>query len=118
MVNHNSPILHASPLKSPTYKPGVDLNVLAAKASQIFGKQLFRWQLDITLTILCGKDVIVDVGTGSRKTKGRLCNFIFHLERYKHESLAMELKKTSSDWFFGVKFVGQHKPSVSQPSLL
>lgn len=51
------------------YKPeDVDLNVLAEKASQIYGKQPFKWQLDTALAILCGEDVIVDVGTGSGKT--------------------------------------------------
>jgi superfamily II DNA helicase RecQ len=51
------------------YKPEeVDLNVLAGKASQVYGKQPFKWQLDIATAILCGEDVIVDVGTGSGKT--------------------------------------------------
>ncbi|KAF8165834.1 P-loop containing nucleoside triphosphate hydrolase protein [Crassisporium funariophilum] len=46
----------------------VDLDELAAKAYQIFGKWPFRWQLESALGILCGKDVILDVGTGSGKT--------------------------------------------------
>ena len=51
------------------YKPeDIDLNVLAGKASQVYSKQPFKWQLDTALAILCGEDVIIDVGTGSGKT--------------------------------------------------
>ena len=51
------------------YKPeDVDLDVLAGKASQVYGKQPFKWQLDTALAILCGEDAIIDVGTGSGKT--------------------------------------------------
>ncbi|KAF8887041.1 hypothetical protein CPB84DRAFT_1627639, partial [Gymnopilus junonius] len=28
----------------------------------------FRWQLDAAAAILCGKDVVLDIGTGSGKT--------------------------------------------------
>ena len=46
----------------------ISLDDLAAKAFSILHKKLFVWQLEIALAILCGEDVIIDVGTGSGKT--------------------------------------------------
>ena len=46
----------------------IDLNHLAAKAQAILQKKPFVWQLEIAEAVLRGKDVIVDVGTGSGKT--------------------------------------------------
>ena len=51
------------------YKPEeISLDDLAAKAFSILHKKPFVWQLEIALAILCGEDVIIDVGTGSGKT--------------------------------------------------
>lgn len=51
------------------YKPEeVDRNRLAARAYEIWHKKPFSWQLDASEAILCGQDVVVDVGTGSGKT--------------------------------------------------
>lgn len=46
----------------------VDLALLASKSLEILGQKPFRWQLDAAKGILCGKDVIVDVGTGTGKS--------------------------------------------------
>jgi len=40
----------------------------------------FQWQLEIAAAVLCGEDVIIDVGTGSGKT---LC---FALPLLLHET--------------------------------
>lgn len=46
------------------YKPEeVDRNRLAARAYEIWHKKPFSWQLDASEAILCGQDVVVDVGT-------------------------------------------------------
>ena len=51
------------------YKPEeIDIKKLVEKADQIFHKQPFEWQLDVPRAVLCGEDVVVDVGTGSGKT--------------------------------------------------
>ncbi|KAG6914066.1 hypothetical protein DXG01_002688 [Tephrocybe rancida] len=51
------------------YKPEeINLDDLATKAQQVLHKKPFHWQLEIAQAILCGQDVIVDVGTGSGKT--------------------------------------------------
>lgn len=51
------------------YKEGeLDLDVLARKAQFVLNKKPFLWQLEVAEAILCGEDVIVDVGTGSGKT--------------------------------------------------
>ena len=51
------------------YKPEeVPRNRLAARAYEIWHKKPFSWQLDASQAILCGQDVVVDVGTGSGKT--------------------------------------------------
>jgi ATP-dependent helicase YprA (DUF1998 family) len=55
-------------LKVRRYKPEeVDIGKLAEKASQIFHKRPFEWQIDVPRAVLCGEDVVVDVGTGSGK---------------------------------------------------
>lgn len=46
----------------------LDLDKLAEKAQQILHKKPFLWQLEVADAILCGEDVIIDVGTGSGKT--------------------------------------------------
>ncbi|KAG6822390.1 hypothetical protein H0H92_014082, partial [Tricholoma furcatifolium] len=51
------------------YKPEeINLDDLAAKAQKILNTKPFQWQLEIAQAILCGQDVVVDVGTGSGKT--------------------------------------------------
>jgi superfamily II DNA helicase RecQ len=46
----------------------VDVEKLAAQAQEVFGYKPFDWQLEIAAAILCGEDVIVDVGTGNGKS--------------------------------------------------
>ena len=56
----------------------VDLSVLSEKAFQIFGKHPFQWQLEAAKNILCGKDVIIDVGTGCGKTMCFVLPLLLH----------------------------------------
>ena len=61
------------------YKEGeVDLSILSEKAFQILGKHPFQWQLEAAKSILCGKDVIIDVGTGCGKTLCFLLPLLLH----------------------------------------
>ena len=46
----------------------VDFSVLSDQAFEIFGKRPFKWQLEADQAILCGRDVVLDIGTGSGKT--------------------------------------------------
>ena len=46
----------------------IDLAHLSICAQEILQQKPFDWQLEIAAAVLCGKDVIVDVGTGSGKT--------------------------------------------------
>ena len=46
----------------------VEFSVLSDRAFEVFGKRPFRWQLEAAQAILCGRDVVLDVGTGSGKT--------------------------------------------------
>jgi len=63
------------------YKPEeIKLEDLAARALVILGLKPFQWQLEIAAAVLCGEDVIIDVGTGSGKT---LC---FALPLLLHET--------------------------------
>lgn len=51
------------------YKPHeVDRGLLAQRSVELLGKNPFEWQLDACVSILCGQDVILDVGTGNGKT--------------------------------------------------
>lgn len=47
---------------------GVNREILATRAKSVLDKIAFGWQLDVAESILCGEDVIVDVGTGNGKT--------------------------------------------------
>jgi ATP-dependent helicase YprA (DUF1998 family) len=46
----------------------VNSSLLLDRAFEVFGKQPFGWQLEAAQAVLCDGDVILDVGTGSRKT--------------------------------------------------
>ena len=46
----------------------LDSALVSDKCFEKLGKRPFRWQLESALAILCGKDVVLDVGTGSGKT--------------------------------------------------
>ena len=46
----------------------LDLDELARKAQLVLNRKPFLWQLEVADAILCGEDVIVDIGTGSGKT--------------------------------------------------
>jgi ATP-dependent helicase YprA (DUF1998 family) len=46
----------------------VSLDEISSRAEAILGKIPFQWQLEAAMAVLCGQDVIVDVGTGSGKT--------------------------------------------------
>lgn len=51
------------------YKPEeIDLEQLSRCAEEVLNKKPFLWQLEVAVAILCGEDVIVDVGTGCGKT--------------------------------------------------
>ena len=51
------------------YKPHeVDRDLLARRSVEVLGKNPFNWQLDACVSVLCGQDVILDVGTGNGKT--------------------------------------------------
>ncbi|KAF8888416.1 hypothetical protein CPB84DRAFT_1849660 [Gymnopilus junonius] len=51
------------------YKPEeLDLKAISDRSYQGLSVRPFRWQLDAAAAILCGKDVVLDVGTGSGKT--------------------------------------------------
>ena len=64
-----SPLTMVSLSKVRHYKPEeIDIKKLVEKADQIFHKWPFEWQLDVPRVVLCGEDVVVDVGTGSGKT--------------------------------------------------
>lgn len=52
-----------------TYKPSeINRAELTRKALQVFDASPFDWQLDAAIAILEGRDVVLDVGTGSGKT--------------------------------------------------
>jgi hypothetical protein len=43
----------------------LDFGLISDKAYEKLGKRPFRWQLEAAAAILCGRDVVLDVGTGS-----------------------------------------------------
>ena len=45
----------------------LNMGLLSDKAYEKLGKRPFQWQLDGAAAILCGRDVVLDVGTGSRE---------------------------------------------------
>ena len=46
----------------------LDLHVISDKSYEKLGKRPFQWQLEAAVAVLCGKDAVLDVGTGSGKT--------------------------------------------------
>ncbi|KAF7305411.1 hypothetical protein HMN09_00793500 [Mycena chlorophos] len=46
----------------------IDVTELKRRAVEVLGVVPFQWQLDAAVAILCGEDVILDVGTGSGKS--------------------------------------------------
>ncbi|KAF6750121.1 hypothetical protein DFP72DRAFT_759065, partial [Ephemerocybe angulata] len=46
----------------------VNLTLISSRAATDLGKVLFDWQLKAAKHILCGEDVILDVGTGCGKS--------------------------------------------------
>jgi ATP-dependent helicase YprA (DUF1998 family) len=46
----------------------LDFALISDKCFENLEKRPFQWQLECALAILCGKDVVLDVGTGSEKT--------------------------------------------------
>jgi superfamily II DNA helicase RecQ len=56
----------------------VDLTALEQKAIEILDKRPFKWQLDVAKAVLCGKDVVIDVGTGNGKTLCFLLPLLLH----------------------------------------
>jgi ATP-dependent helicase YprA (DUF1998 family) len=61
------------------YKPDeIDLAHLASRAETILGVKPYAFQLEIAAAVLCGEDVIVDVGTGSGKTLCFSLPLLFH----------------------------------------
>ena len=64
----------------------IDIGLLSHKAYEILGKHPFRWQLEAATAILCGKDVVLDVGTGSGKS---LCFSLPLLQNERDVSLTI-----------------------------
>ncbi|KAJ7064173.1 hypothetical protein C8F01DRAFT_39962 [Mycena amicta] len=57
------------PPRLKTYTPEtVDLTRLKKLSEDILGKTPFQWQLDAAVAILCGENLILDVGTGCGKS--------------------------------------------------
>jgi ATP-dependent helicase YprA (DUF1998 family) len=46
----------------------LDLQMISEKSYQTLGVHPFRWQLEAAAAILCGRDVVLDVRTGSGKS--------------------------------------------------
>ena len=46
----------------------VDLEYISILALEELGQRPFRWQLETTMAILTGNDVVLDVGTGCGKS--------------------------------------------------
>ncbi|KAF7292214.1 DEAD domain-containing protein [Mycena indigotica] len=62
----------ATPTASPKLKrythDSVDVAELKNMAEEILGVTPFQWQLDAAVAILCGENLILDVGTGCGKS--------------------------------------------------
>lgn len=68
-ANLADPLEKDLPDRVHTYMRGsIDREILATRAIAVLDKMAFGWQLDVAESILCGEDVIVDVGTGNGKT--------------------------------------------------
>jgi len=62
-----------------TYKPEeLDHEGLTVRTKTVLGKVAFAWQIEIGAAALCGKDVIVDVGTGCGKSLGFTIPLVLH----------------------------------------
>ena len=61
------------------YKPDeLDHDGLAAQTKTVLRKVAFAWQIEIGAAALCGKDVIVDAGTGCGKSLGFSIPLVLH----------------------------------------
>lgn len=61
------------------YKPeDIDCKGLAAQTKTVLDKVAFAWQIEIGAAVLCGEDVIVDVGTGCGKSLGFSIPLVLH----------------------------------------
>lgn len=58
----------------------LDRGLLMKRTEEVLGKRPFDWQIDAAAAILCGEDVVLDVGTGCGKS---LC---FSMPLVLHES--------------------------------
>ena len=60
--------LNSTKWKMALYKPGeVSKQAIKSLARQTFGCEPFDWQIATAIAVLEGRDVILDVGTGSGK---------------------------------------------------
>jgi ATP-dependent helicase YprA (DUF1998 family) len=77
----SSPETPTRPLQSKVriYKPEeLDIKNLAAQTKFVLDKVAFAWQLEVGAAVLCGEDVIVDVGTGSGKSLSFSIPLVLH----------------------------------------
>ena len=83
-VNHLEPVGNSATSLQKSVrmykKEELDQDALAARTKAIFGQDAFGWQLEIGAAVLCGEDVIVDVGTGCGKS------LPFSIPLVKHET--------------------------------
>jgi ATP-dependent helicase YprA (DUF1998 family) len=90
----------------------LDLGLISDKAYERLGKRPFRWQLEAAAAILCGKDVVLDVGTGSGKT---LCFSLPLLLNEKDVSLtispltALMIDQVNLPYYFPSYFLNAYK---------
>ena len=79
----------APPSKVHKYKPDeINLADLTSRAETILGVKPYAFQLEIATAVLCGEDVIVDVGTSSGKTLCVLPEQPFELMVKQHAKFA------------------------------